>query len=283
MPAEPAFLDRPAATLSGGEATRVALAGGSPARPAPTSRSSTNPTNNLDSRTRRWLYDALEGWGGALIVVSHDRDLLGRVNALVDLDRRGAVSFGGGFEAYLAHKEQRQATAERQLRDAEARLERAKRQAQAELQREAQRNRSARKERAAGNVGKGAADFFQNRAELGSKAVAHQRAVQDAADAPPSPTTPPAPTMPSASRSPTPPSRGARTCSGSASVRRCFRSSARGASASPATTAPESRPCSPSSWARSLSQARWRSRPRLRRAVLSRCASEAAVVSKQRV
>ncbi len=183
LPAEPAFLDRPAATLSGGEATRVALAGARLARADVTLLD--EPTNNLDSRTRRWLYDALEGWGGALIVVSHDRDLLGRVDALVDLDRRGAVSFGGGFEAYLAHKEQRQATAERQLRDAEAQLERVKRQAQAELQREAQRNRSARKERAAGNVGKGAADFFQNRAEKGSgsKAVAHQRAVQDAADA----------------------------------------------------------------------------------------------------
>ena len=183
LPAEPSFLDRPAATLSGGEATRVALAGARLARADVTLLD--EPTNNLDTRTRRWLYDALEGWAGALIVVSHDRDLLERVDALVDLDRRGAVSFGGGFEAYLAHKEQRQETAERQLREASAQLERARRQAQAELQREAQRNRSARKERAAGNVGKGAADFFQNRAEKGSgsKAVAHQKAVQEAAEA----------------------------------------------------------------------------------------------------
>ena len=183
LPAEPAFLDRPAATLSGGEATRVALAGARLARADITLLD--EPTNNLDTRTRRWLYDALEGWPGALIVVSHDRDLLSRVDALVDLDRRGAVSFGGGFAEYALHKEQRQATAERQLRDAEAQLEKAKRQAQAELQREAQRNRSARKERAAGNVSKGAADFFQNRAEKGSgsKAVAHQRAVQEAAEA----------------------------------------------------------------------------------------------------
>ena len=183
LPAEHAFLDRPAATLSGGEATRVALAGARLARADITLLD--EPTNNLDTRTRRWLYDALDGWAGAVIVVSHDRDLLERVGALVDLDRRGAMSFGGGFEAYARHKERRQATAERQLRDAEAQLDRARRQAQAELQREAQRNRSARKERAAGNVGKGAADFFQNRAEkgAGSKAMAHQKAVQDAADA----------------------------------------------------------------------------------------------------
>ncbi|MBK7822348.1 MAG: ABC-F family ATP-binding cassette domain-containing protein [Tessaracoccus sp.] len=183
LPAEPEFLARPASTLSGGEATRVALAGARLARPDVTLLD--EPTNNLDTRTRRWLYDALEAWTGAVIVVSHDRDLLERVDALVDLDRRGAVSFGSGFAAYAAHKEQRQATAERQLRDAEAHLERAKRHAQAELQREAQRNRSARKERAAGNVSKGAADFFQNRAEKGSgsKAVAHQKAVQEAADA----------------------------------------------------------------------------------------------------
>ncbi|MFT3888156.1 MAG: ATP-binding cassette domain-containing protein [Arachnia sp.] len=183
LPAEVDFLDRPAATLSGGEATRVALAGARLARADVTLLD--EPTNNLDTRTRRWLYDALDGWGGAVIVVSHDRDLLARVGALVDLDRHGAVSFGGGFDEYAAYKAERQATAERRLRDAEAELDRAKRQAQAELQREAQRNRSARKERAAGNVSKGAADFFQNRAEkgAGSKAVAHQRAVEEAVDA----------------------------------------------------------------------------------------------------
>ncbi len=178
--ADPGFLERDASTLSGGEATRIALAGARLARSEITLLD--EPTNNLDTRTRRWLYDALDGWDGALIVVSHDRDLLERVDALVDLDPRGAVSFGGTFSQYREHRATLQSAAERRLRDADAELDRAKRQAQAELQRQAQRDRSARKERALGNVSKGAVDFYQNRSEkkAGSKSQLHGQAIAEA-------------------------------------------------------------------------------------------------------
>ncbi|MDO5677155.1 MAG: ATP-binding cassette domain-containing protein [Propionibacteriaceae bacterium] len=177
---DPDFLDRDAATLSGGESTRIALAGARLARAEITLLD--EPTNNLDARTRRWLHDALTAWDGAVIVVSHDRDLLERVDALVDLDPRGAVSFTGPFSAYREHREAAQATAERRLKEADAEVARTKRAAQAELQRQAQRDRSARRERAAGNVVKGAADFFQNRAEKGAggKSMAHMKAVAEA-------------------------------------------------------------------------------------------------------
>lgn len=179
----PELLDRQAGTLSGGEATRVALAGARLAGADITLLD--EPTNNLDTRTRAWLYEALEQWSGTLIIVSHDRDLLERVDALVDLDRRGVVAFGGPFSAYEEAKAARQETAERRLRDAEAELSRAKHQAQVELQREAQRNRAARRSRAESGMGKGAAHFFQNKSEKGSaaKTVAHQKAVAQAAEA----------------------------------------------------------------------------------------------------
>lgn len=174
------FLDRDAATLSGGEATRIALAGARLAHADVTLLD--EPTNNLDTRTRGWLYEALDAWSGALIVVSHDRELLGLVDALVDLDPRGAVSYGGNFASYQEQRATLQAAAERRLREADAELDKAKRQAQAELQRLAQRDRSARKERALGNVSKGAVDFYKNRSEKGAgrKSVSHLQAVEDA-------------------------------------------------------------------------------------------------------
>lgn len=183
LPGDATLLDRPATTLSGGEATRVALAGARLARADVTLLD--EPTNNLDTRTRAWLYDALAGWDGALIVVSHDRDLLERVDALVDLDRRGVVSFGGPFSGYEAFRAARQESAERRLKEADAELARSRRQAQVELQREAQRNRAGRRERAAGNVGKMEADYFQGRAEKGSaaKTALHQKAVALASEA----------------------------------------------------------------------------------------------------
>lgn len=177
------FLDRPANSLSGGEATRIALAGARLTGADITLLD--EPTNNLDTRTRRWLHEALTAWDGAVIVVSHDRDLLERVDAIVDLDPRGAVTFGGPFGEYQEHRATAQAAAERHLREADAEVGRAKRAAQAELQRQAQRDRSARRERARGNVGKGAADFFQNRAEkgAGAKSSGHAQAVAEAAEA----------------------------------------------------------------------------------------------------
>lgn len=177
------FLDRDATTLSGGEATRIALAGARLARADVTLLD--EPTNNLDTRTRAWLHEALDGWSGALIVVSHDRDLLERVDALVDLDPRGVVSFGGPFSQYQEQRAARQALAERRLREADAELGRAKRQAQAEAQRLAQRDRSARKERARRNVVGGAVDFYQNRSEkkAGSKSTLHDRAITEAGEA----------------------------------------------------------------------------------------------------
>ncbi len=174
------LLDRPATSLSGGRATQVALAGAQLAGWDVTLLD--EPTNNLDARSRARVYDAVSGWPGVLIVVSHDRELLERVEAIVDLDARGVRTFGGPFSEYRAYRDQLQAAAERQLRDADADLARAKAQARAEVEREQQRNRSARRERAKGNVSKGAADYFANRSEKnsGSKSQLHSAALERA-------------------------------------------------------------------------------------------------------
>lgn len=52
------------------------------------------PTNNLDIDARHKLYDALEEWRGCLLLVSHDRALLDRMDRIAELDR-GQVRFYG--------------------------------------------------------------------------------------------------------------------------------------------------------------------------------------------
>ncbi|WP_129358435.1 ATP-binding cassette domain-containing protein [Rothia uropygioeca] len=78
----------PIKTLSGGERFRVALAGILLSAPAPRLLILDEPTNNLDMATVDWLVNALEGFRGALIVVSHDEDFLARirVDRTIDLD-----------------------------------------------------------------------------------------------------------------------------------------------------------------------------------------------------
>ncbi|WP_081238459.1 ABC-F family ATP-binding cassette domain-containing protein [Streptomyces viridosporus] len=68
--------DRKAATLSGGERFRAALAALLLAEPAPQLLMLDEPTNNLDMASARQLTTALESYEGALIVASHDLPFL---------------------------------------------------------------------------------------------------------------------------------------------------------------------------------------------------------------
>jgi ATPase subunit of ABC transporter with duplicated ATPase domains len=118
-------LDRPVGTLSGGEAVLVGVAGLLLRRAAVSLLD--EPTNNLDSRGRALLYAAVDAWPGVLVVVSHDRDLLERVDRIVEL-REGARTFGGPYSAYVAALAAEQKAAARMVRVAEADVAREKRQ-----------------------------------------------------------------------------------------------------------------------------------------------------------
>jgi ATPase subunit of ABC transporter with duplicated ATPase domains len=143
LTADDATLDRPVGTLSGGEAVLVAVAGLLVRRPAISLLD--EPTNNLDRRARRLLYDAVATWPGVLVVVSHDRELLERVDAIVEIRDGAARTFTGPFSAYAAAIAVEQEAAERRVRTAEGELAREHRQyveAQVKL---ARRQRTAHK------------------------------------------------------------------------------------------------------------------------------------------
>lgn len=121
-------LDRPLSTLSGGQVVSLGLAAQLLKRPDVLLLD--EPTNNLDSSARQRLYASLDGFGGVLVVVSHDRELLDRMDAIAEL-RAGEVSmFGGGFTAYESAVADAQRVAEGDLRNAEQLLKREKRQMQ---------------------------------------------------------------------------------------------------------------------------------------------------------
>jgi ATPase subunit of ABC transporter with duplicated ATPase domains len=73
-------LDRPVASLSGGERTRVALARLLIA--APDLLLLDEPTNNLDADGRQAVAQLLERWQGGVLLASHDRALLERVDRM---------------------------------------------------------------------------------------------------------------------------------------------------------------------------------------------------------
>ncbi|MFI9723118.1 ABC-F family ATP-binding cassette domain-containing protein [Streptomyces sp. NPDC052396] len=118
-------LDRTTGELSGGETVLLRLAALLLRRPDVLLLD--EPTNNLDLHARRRLYTAVEGWSGVMVVVSHDPELLERVDQIADL-RSGEVTwYGGGFSAYREALAAEQETAERLVRVAEADLRKQKR------------------------------------------------------------------------------------------------------------------------------------------------------------
>ncbi|MFD3331996.1 ABC-F family ATP-binding cassette domain-containing protein [Streptomyces sp. NPDC058700] len=118
-------LDRTVGEVSGGESVLLRLAALLLARPDVLLLD--EPTNNLDRHARARLYEAVEGWSGVLVVVSHDRELLERVDQIADL-RDGEVTwYGGTWSAYEEALAAEQEAAERMVRVAEADVQRQKR------------------------------------------------------------------------------------------------------------------------------------------------------------
>ncbi|MEZ0068484.1 ATPase subunit of ABC transporter with duplicated ATPase domains [Streptacidiphilus sp. MAP12-20] len=118
-------LDRRLGELSGGEAVLLGLAGQLLRRPNVLLLD--EPSNNLDSLARERLYEAVTGFRGTLVVVSHDRTLLDLVDRVAEL-REGEVTwFGGNFTAFEHALAVTQQAAERCARAAESDLRRQRR------------------------------------------------------------------------------------------------------------------------------------------------------------
>jgi len=60
------------------------------------------PTNNLDSVARETFYNMLARRGGGAVIVSHDRDLLRRVDCIMEMRMGKITVYGGGYDFYIA-------------------------------------------------------------------------------------------------------------------------------------------------------------------------------------
>ncbi|MCL1872419.1 MAG: ATP-binding cassette domain-containing protein, partial [Promicromonosporaceae bacterium] len=120
----PDDVDRPVGTLSGGEAVLTAVTGVR-LRGADVALLD-EPSNNLDGAARERLHEVVRTWKGALVVVSHDRELLELVDDTAELRTGSLTTYGGTYSAYEAALAAEQDAARRTLRDAEATLRKEK-------------------------------------------------------------------------------------------------------------------------------------------------------------
>ncbi|MEZ4222165.1 MAG: ABC-F family ATP-binding cassette domain-containing protein [Polyangiaceae bacterium] len=107
--------------LSGGWKMRVALARILLMRPNLLLLD--EPTNHLDIESIIWLEQFLKGFEGALIITSHDRELLNRlVTKIVEIDSGDLTTYSGNYDFYEAQREQLAAQAEAQYARQQAML-----------------------------------------------------------------------------------------------------------------------------------------------------------------
>ncbi len=111
----PDQFDEPVRRLSGGQKTRVALAKALLADPELLLLD--EPTNHLDLEMLEWLETFLRSWGGACLIVSHDRYFLDRVTTrTLDLAFGRLEDYPAPYARYLDLRKERM---ERRLQEYE--------------------------------------------------------------------------------------------------------------------------------------------------------------------
>ncbi|MCA6125463.1 ABC-F family ATP-binding cassette domain-containing protein [Bradyrhizobium sp. WSM 1704] len=158
-----AALDALLTTLSGGQATRARLAALTFAEPDFLLLD--EPTNNLDREGRRAMIELLANWHHGAIIVSHDRELLENMDAIVELTSLEARRYGGNWSQYRARKAIELSAARHDLADAEKRVAELDRKVRETAERKAHKDGAGAKQRAKGGMPRIAAGLRKDRSE----------------------------------------------------------------------------------------------------------------------
>ncbi|MBA5760816.1 ABC-F family ATP-binding cassette domain-containing protein [Vibrio sp. 404] len=98
------------------------------------------PSNHLDTASKQWLIERIKAFKGAILLVSHDRELLREVNEIWDLSSLGLTVFGGNYDFYTEQKQTERLAVERRMAHINKQ--------QKQLEEQAQRNREKAEQRA---------------------------------------------------------------------------------------------------------------------------------------
>lgn len=180
-------LDRALSTLSGGQVVSLGLAAQLLRRPDVLLLD--EPTNNLDLAARHRLYDVLQDFSGCLLLVSHDRALLDRMERIAELGSDELRFHGGNFTEYEEAVRAEQEVAEKNVRNAEQELKREKREMQQARERAERRASNAARNLKnaglprifAGNMKRGAQEAAGKSGQLHASRVSEAKARLDEA------------------------------------------------------------------------------------------------------
>ena len=179
------LLMRPLSTFSGGQTVTAALT--ALLYSDPEFILLDEPTNNLDSAAKAQLFTTLEVLPCPALIISHDRDLLERVNVIAELhaDRQGLAHlrlFEGNYSTYRQALEAEQQAAQRHVTEAKNEARKAVRERaenQIKLDRNARRGREFERSKRKPGMAMGL-DKNSSERSAGKLHTAHESMVADA-------------------------------------------------------------------------------------------------------
>ncbi|MGB0214631.1 MAG: ATP-binding cassette domain-containing protein, partial [Alteromonas oceani] len=97
------------------------------------------PSNHLDRRARRWLQAQIQSTAAAVLLISHDRELLQGMEEIWELNQTGITVYGGNYAHYAAQKQLKEQALNRQIETLHKQQKQVQQQAQRSLEKAAQR------------------------------------------------------------------------------------------------------------------------------------------------
>jgi len=168
--------------LSGGQRMRAALAAIVLAEPDFLLLD--EPTNNLDRAGRDLVIELVRHWKRGAVVISHDRELLEEMDAIVELTTLGMTRYGDNYSAYRSLKQMELEAARHDLSQAERADREAAQRAQEAKERKARKDSAGARSRTKGDQPKILMDAAKGRAEASGGAGQRLRdARREAAEA----------------------------------------------------------------------------------------------------
>lgn len=73
------------------------------------------PSNHLDVHAKQWLLESMRAFNGAILLISHDRELLREMQEIWELSELGLQIFGGNYDMYAARQHTERQALARQL------------------------------------------------------------------------------------------------------------------------------------------------------------------------
>lgn len=157
-------LDHPMWELSGGEKTKIFLAGIDVHEAGFVLMD--EPSNHLDAATREKLYDLVRHSSAAMLLVSHDRALLNLLDTTLELKPDRVVTYGGNYEFYKDQKIAARQALENRLGEKEKEVRKARTVAREAVERKERRDARGAAKKIREGVPRIMMNTIRNRAEM---------------------------------------------------------------------------------------------------------------------